>query len=197
MRKSTFMFLLATFFCLSFTTVDKHPNKKHTQVTPTLVVPPVPSVGTFLFCATITQGAGSTPDHINEVAVESEQAGMTLPFSRGGGGVAQTGTPNISDFAINKSFDISTFKIQKALLSGQSNDFEIRYYNGIAPAAVYVIKLKDAIITSYSESSSDCSGGCPFLNENITFAPILISWTYSNGGTPITLTYNIATGQAS
>src|SRR6185437_7658380 len=196
MRKSTCMFLLATFFCLSFTTAGKHPSKKQTQITPVPAV--VPSVGTYLFSPNLTTGAGSTPDHINEVAVQSEQAGMSIAFSRGAGGVVQTGSPNISDFAINKSFDASTSKIQKALLSMQNNDFEIRYYDGIAATPVYDIKIKDGIITSYSESSTDCSGGCPLLNENITIAAATsIQWYYSNNGNPQTITYSFDTGKVS
>ncbi len=196
MRKSTFMFLLATFFCLSFTTVDKHSTKKNTQIPPSASA--VPSVGTYLFSPNLTTGAGSTPDHINEVAVQSEQAGMSIPYTRSVGGGGQTGNPNFSDFAINKLYDASTSKIQKALLSGQKNDFEIRYYDGIAAKPVYEIKIKDGIITSYSESSTDCSGGCPLLNENITIAAATsIIWTYSNNGNPQTITYSFVTGTVS
>jgi hypothetical protein len=84
-------------------------------------------------------------------------------------------------------------KIQKALLTGQKNDFEIRYYNGVASSPIYSIKIKDGFITSYSESSVPCSSGCPLLNESFSIlAGTSITWTYSNnGGTPQVLLTNV------
>jgi type VI protein secretion system component Hcp len=187
MRKSTFMILLASFFCLSFTTITTHSNKTNKPT------PPVPTVGTFLYSVNITTGAGSTLDHKDEVVIQAEQAGMSIPFSTSSGG-SQVGKPSISDFALNKLFDLSTNKIQKALLTGAHNDFEIRYYDGVSALPVYTIKIKDGFLTSYSESSTDCSGGCPLLNENFTIAAgTSITWTYLNNGNPQTLIYNVAT----
>ncbi len=191
MRKSTFLILMASIFCMSFTTIQPNRNEKPKQA------PPLPTAGMYLFSANITTGAGSTADHINEVTIQSEQAGMANPVSISGIG-AQTGKPSISDFAFNKDFDLSTMKIQKALLTGQKNDFEIRYYNGVASSPVYSIKIKDGFFSSYSEASTNCSSGCPILNESFSIvAGTSITWTYSNNGTPQVLTYNVLTNTVS
>lgn len=130
-----------------------------------------PTAGVYLFMSSagVATGAGVAADfHPDEVELQSVQNGFTAQGP---------GAPQISSLLISKRFDKSSLRLKnQALIGGTPGSAcEIRYYNGIAASPVYVIKLSNIKIESYSAENSSCTN-CPDLNESFAITAVIIEW---------------------
>lgn len=136
-----------------------------------------PTAGIYLFCNTITTGAG-TGTHPDEVEILSQDEGATATVTFQPGGGQQVGRPEFVDFVITKAIDRSSLRFRNRILLGQSlpNNLEIRYYNGVAPSPVYVIILQTCFVTSVLNNNVKCTNNCPDVTETYSFSPTIITW---------------------
>lgn len=136
--------------------------------------------GIYLYIPGLTAGAGIGAIHGDESKLSSLQNGVTINVSG-----TSPGLPVASDFVCSKDFDLSSLKLQAALLKGQFQNFvEFRYYDA-ADNLKYVIRLETAFLSSFNQSNDGggCSIGCQTIQEGYSFTgKKVITSNYANGG---------------
>lgn len=168
--------------------------------------PPTGSAGVYLYAEAtgsvtydITKGTGNSSNgHLDEVAVLAGADGMEASLTLGGGGSGLS-QPQIAPLVLSKQYDRSSARFKRALLQGHTVLAELRYYDGVLNTPVYVVKLTNGFVTSFtSASDATCAGLCPNANESLAIAPAgTISWTNNKTSTPQVITYNVQTGNTS
>lgn len=184
-----FLIGIAAFCCISF--IPAHKVKNLPPATPGVFLHVVSTNPSFI----ITDNAGSVPSHDDEVEILNSGEGLEVPIITGGPGGGTAGAADIAPFVISKYFDKSSARFRRAVLSGARLTAEIRYYDGTMPTPVYVVRIQNSLMTSFtSTSDNNCGGGCPAAVETFSLRPMgTITWTNNKTSTPQVITYNVST----
>ncbi|OZI07756.1 hypothetical protein BWI93_12945 [Siphonobacter sp. BAB-5385] len=126
--------------------------------------------GLFMSIDAITKNGTQLKNHQNEVELSSIQYGIESEASFVKGTGAAVGKPTFSALTLTKFYDISSTALIDKMVTGVAiPKVDVNFYDRENRIS-YRIQLEDVFVTSYQTSSTGtCEGGCPGLQESISF----------------------------
>ena len=152
--------------------------------------------GLHLRITGITTGP-PTPDHANDIPIDSFQFGTGRSIGSPVGGTRSVSAPNVSEVTLSRQADIWTIKLLNSALRGTATattpTASIYFTDTSGPAGAFNddlrVDLKQTLLSSYSASSG---GGSPSESLSLNFTNITFT-AHIPAGTTQTVTYDLTT----
>jgi type VI secretion system secreted protein Hcp len=167
---------------------------------------PLRSLGAYNIYLNLTgvTGESTNASYLNQIVVNSFSQRVSVVVSPGSGGGNSVSKPTFTDLTLVKPLDVSSPTLLLDCARGTAFSQAVLTFQDQSsnPTAFYTITLKNVIISSVQSAGS--SGGDSRPSETVTLNFTAITWTYQQldnagqpVGSPVTHSYNIATGAAS